>query len=524
MTEQCQDNSKQPGQSRRDGEDLTGRDRLVTNVLCGWVAHSIFIAAGFIMPRMIDRQLGQELLGIWDFAWSLVSYFRLVQMGINSSVNRYVAKCRALGDATGFNQIVSSAFCILGAGGVLVLAATITISLLLPQLFGDRLGENVRDAQWVVFFLGISMSVQVAFSTFSSVLTGCHLWKLHDMIGSGWHVAMIAAMILALILGGSLVSLAVIVSVALALAFMTRVIVAHSVCPGLRLRPSLVRWETAKGLILFGGKTLVPSVSDMLLNQTVNILIVMYLGPAMLALFARPRSLILHVHTLVRKLALTLTPTTSSLQSAGDMEAIQALLVKSVRYSIYIALPMILTLIVFGGPVLELWMGSRYANGLLLAILAVGGFAYTAQMPVVTILMGMNSHGRFGMAHFVCSLCSVGLTILIVGWLGRGLVGAAIAVTLPFTIMNVTYLPRLICQRVGLSLRQYLRSVTVKPAFHVLPFGVCLIVARGVFRTEPLMGLLCGGAVGGAILAVLYWRHVLPRSAREKFQRRVKLA
>ncbi|MHC5062326.1 MAG: hypothetical protein ACYTFK_14830, partial [Planctomycetota bacterium] len=51
-------------------EDLTGRDRLVSNVIFNWAAYSVFIVAGFIMPRLIDRRLGQELLGIWDFAWS----------------------------------------------------------------------------------------------------------------------------------------------------------------------------------------------------------------------------------------------------------------------------------------------------------------------------------------------------------------------------------------------------------------------------------------------------------------------
>jgi len=50
------------------------------------------------MPRMIDQRLGQELLGVWDFAWSLVHYFEFIQMGLTSSVNRYVAKYRAVGD------------------------------------------------------------------------------------------------------------------------------------------------------------------------------------------------------------------------------------------------------------------------------------------------------------------------------------------------------------------------------------------------------------------------------------------
>ncbi len=511
MTKQFQDDSNNYKQAEKTGEDLTGRDRLVSNVIFGWSAHFVFIIAGFIMPRMIDRRLGQELLGVWDLAWSLVSYFGLVQAGIGSSVNRYVARYRAAGDISGVNRIVSSAFCVLGIAGLLVLGLTIAVSLLLPQLFGARLEENVLEAQWVVFILGISLAIEISFGTFSAVLTGCHRWGLHNIIKSGWHVATVVGMVLALLQGGSLPSLAVIHFVVIVLAFTTRVILAHRVCEGLRLRPSLVGWGTIRKLFVFGGKTLIPSISNLLLNQTVSILIVVYLGPAVLALYARPQALVRHINTLVNKMAMTLVPTSSSLQRTNNLEGIRALLVKSVRYSFYMVLPMVLVLVVFGGPVLQFWMGSRYANGLVPAILAAGYFAMMVQSPVLMILTGMNAHGRAGMAQFVASLCSVGLTVLVLGPLGWGLAGVAVAVTLPLTIMNLVYLPYLICRRVGLDMRRYFLHIMAGPVVHVLPFTVCLVGARFIFHTEPLTGLVWGGALGSVVIAVLYWRYVLPR-------------
>ena len=27
----------------------------------------VYLATGFVMPRMIDHKLGQEVLGVWDF-------------------------------------------------------------------------------------------------------------------------------------------------------------------------------------------------------------------------------------------------------------------------------------------------------------------------------------------------------------------------------------------------------------------------------------------------------------------------
>ncbi len=73
-------------------EDLSGRGRMVWNVVASWLGHSVFVVAGFFLPRIIDRHLGQVGLGIWDFGWSLVSYLGIAQVGVGSSVNRYVAK------------------------------------------------------------------------------------------------------------------------------------------------------------------------------------------------------------------------------------------------------------------------------------------------------------------------------------------------------------------------------------------------------------------------------------------------
>lgn len=491
-------------------EDMTGRDLLVSNVLYSWVGHLVFVIAGFIMPRMIDKRLGQELLGVWDFAWSLVSYFGLVEAGVGSSVNRYVAKYRASGDIFGVNRIASTVFCIQNVAAILILALTIAISLLLPHLFGARLGENVLDAQWVVFLLGSGLAIQMSFTVFSGVLTGCHQWKLHNAIKSGWYMVTVFGMILALFWGGGLTSMSIITLAGITLGAVTHALFAHRVCGGFRLHLSLVGWKTVREVFVFGGKALIPSLSQLLLNQSISVLILAYLGPATLALYSRPRSLIRHMNTLVNKLAHVLTPTTSSLQSTEDWYGIQKLLISSVRYSMYMILPMVLVLALFGSTILKLWMGANYANGIIPAILAVGFLTSIVQMPVFTILSGLNAHGWAGIALFVASLCSVGLTFLVLGVLGWELVGVAVAVTLPLTIMNVFYLPFLACKNVGLEVRRYFLSVIARPMIHVLPFAICLVVMRLVFHTKPLAGFLWSGVIGSALLVYTYCHYLLP--------------
>lgn len=506
-------------QEAKPQQDLTGRKDLVSNVLFSWGSHLVFIVAGFIMPRMIDQQLGQDLLGVWDFAWSLVGYFSLVQMGINSSVNRYVAKYRAADDVASVNCVVSSTFCLLGGAGGIVAVMAWILSSLLPQLFGPRLGENVAQAQSVVFFLGVSIACEIASSAFSGVLTGCHHWALHNALKSGWYAVTVAGMMVVLSLGQTLSTLAVLYCVGQALMGLSRMLFAYRVCAGLQVRPSLVRRSTIRNVFAYGAKTLIPTVSDLLLNQTTAILIVSYVGPAALALFARPKSLIRHVNTLISKMAFVLTPTASSLQSSGDVAEIGRLLLKSARYSCYMALPIVVTLIIFGGPIMGLWMGPNYADGFLPAIMAAGYLVMMVNCPLMGILAGLNAHGRAGVAQFVGSVCSVGLAVLALKYTHWGLIGVALAVTLPLTAINTLYLPRLICRRIGLKLSQFYLSVLLEPMLHVLPFAACLVFARVLCPHRPLSGLGWGGGFGAVILGIIYWHRVLPTKVTSHCER-----
>ncbi len=502
-------------------QDLTGRDRLVSNVIFSFGGHLVFVVMGFMLPRTIDRSLGQELLGVWDFGWSIVSYFYFVQAGIGSSVSRYVAKHRAAGNTASVNVVVNSAICILSVSGFVVLVSTITMWFLIPKLFAGSLGEHVGEAKWVVLFLGASVGSQVALGAFTGVLTGCHQWGLHNTIRSGFDIAAIAAMLLVLHCGGGLRSLAIVAFLKQLLADILRSILSFRVCPGLRISPFLTQWKTVRSLLGFGAKTVVPSLSKLLLNQTTSILLVAYLGPASLALYTRPLSLVRHIQILVDRMALTLTPTVSSLQGTGGGGEIQRLLVKCVQYSIYIAVPMILVLVVFGGVILDLWMGTGYAHVLLIVSLACGYSIVIINLPLISVLRGLNAHGRAGLAEFLAAICSVGLTFLVLGPLNMGLVALAIATTLPLFVVNMVYVPMLVCRHIGLSLWQYYKEVGMQPIRYMLPFAGCLIVAKNVFYNAPIAGFISGTAIGGILLSVLYFKYVVPGSLKTRLLRLV---
>ena len=513
--------SQGPSATDRAPADLTGQDRMVRNVVASWAGHLVFIAAGFVLPRVVDNHLGQVSLGVWDFGWSVVGYLGLLQAGIGTSVNRYVAKYRSAGDHESLRCATASVHCVLVVAASLILVLSLVAGYLVPALLSDRLAGMVSEARWVVMLLGVALAIQVAFVAFNGAITGCHRWDLHNGINAGFYAASVTAMIVTLVLGGGLRGLALCYTGGVALAELTRAAVAYRVCPELCVRFKYARWSTACRMMAFGGKTFLPRVSDLLRGQTTSILIAAYLGPAALAVYSRPRSLVQQVGTLVAKFAFVLTPTTSSLQAQNDQERIRSLLINTTRYAAFIALPLILVLTVFGDFVLRVWMGSDYARGTLLAVLALGFFATTTHQTVFSILSGLNMHGRPGIAKLGGAIVTVGLAVAALGPLNLGLVGAALAVTLPLIVVDGFYLPFCACGRIGIPLRTFLVQSYRGPLACTAPFLLCLLLGRLLFAQQPVLAFGWGMGVGVPLLAITYWKHALPQRVHAGVRRYV---
>jgi len=519
MPEVVAEKSLISNQTEASKEDLTGRSRMVWNVIVSWASQLVFIAAGFIMPRMIDRKLGQTTLGIWDFSWSMVAYFGLIQVGVGASVNRYVAKYRARKEMRLVSSVVSSVMFLQCLMGVVVIGLTGIVVHLLPSFWGQQLGEGTGDAQVVVLTLGVSLACQISLAAFTGVLTGCHRWDIHNYIKSGWYAATVAAMITFLYLGLGIRSLAVANLVGLFLADLNRVFYALKLCPGMQIGLRFARLAMMRDAFAFGLKTLAPRVGNLLINQTSSILIASFLGPAALALYSRPRSLAQHTHMLVSKLAFVVTPTASALHSTSHREELRELAVSVTRYAACVSLPLTIGLAIMGGPLMLLWMGPDYTNGILVALIALGNFAMFTFMPAMNILTGLNAHGRPGMVQLVAAGCSVGLAFLALGPLRLGLEGVALAVGIPLTLTYGAYVSVYMCRKLGISWARFMWESLSTPLLCTMPLAIFLTIFRLVLPSRPLHALWLGTLIGGSLLAIAYWRYILPKRIKTNMLR-----
>ena len=504
------------GPAEKDGAvDVHGRNRLARNVLTNWGAQGVTIVSGFLLPRLIDARLGQVALGVWDLAWSIVVYFGLVQIGVTSSINRYVAFHRAQEDYAGINRVVSSVTMVMRVMGLVALSLSVFFAWAVGPLFRERLGGHLTEARWLVLLLGASLAVQISSTVYGSILTGCHRWDWHNGIQAAANVLALVGMVAALLLGQGLIGLAVANVAGEALGRSARLFMAYRLCPWLEIKRRHFDRAIAREMLKFGGKSLMTYIAQLLMNSSVSLLLAAYLGPAALALYQRPVALVRNLSVFVNKYAMVFSPTISSFQGAGRQDELRAMALQATRYGIFLSLPVLVLLLVFGGEVLRLWMGDRYANPLLVAVVVLAYFNQISYIPLYGALVGQNLHATYGFANVGGAATALLSSFVALSFFHGGILSVAVAVAVPVIAINGLYLPYYACRKMQIPAATFWREVWRAPVLCALPYAACLVVGRVFFGRGP--AALAWVALGGVLLAAAYWRAALP----ERWKRRL---
>jgi O-antigen/teichoic acid export membrane protein len=445
-----------------------------------------------------------------------VAYFALAQFGVGSAITRYVALHRASGDVAGLRRVVSSVNCINWAAASLGLAMTALLTWLAPHMLSAGASSHAEEARWVIALIGCTVVSEIAFAVFPGIIGGCHRFDLNNAITAGFEIATWVAAISALLLGGGLVTVA---SICLTFELATKaaqIACAYRICPEMSLRLRYADRTEARSLLAFGLKSQLGSLSGLMILQANKLFVGAYLGPAALAVFSRPLTLLKVVDTFASRLGSIVSPAASSLQARGQKDDIRHLVEDSTRAGLALVLPMALTLAILGDPIMVLWMGERYRPGPVVVILAAGLLLSLALRPVQSILLGLNLHGRLAMANFVGALLSLGLGWLNAEVLGLGLPGAALAIAVPTFLVAGIYVVGYASRSVGLPMGQYLRHSFLPPLACCVPLAGVLLAARMLFGANPALAVGVGVTVGGLVLAPLYWHFLLTPELQSK--------
>ncbi len=314
-----------------------------------------------VLPPFLIHRMSAAEYSAWVLILQLSAYVNFLDLGLQTAISKFVAEYLATGDRDGSRRVVSTAFTLLAIGAALGAAAICIMAWQVPHLFHQMPAALVHDVRLGLLAVGLSVSFSLPFGVFLAIFTGLQEYGFPTLLLSISRVVSAAALIALLLLGGSLLELALLMA---ALNLLTAAFEYLGWRAYARERTGFRLFtldSTASRQLLEYCGILTIWTMGLLLVSGLDTTIVGHFDYKNTGFYAVAGSATNFMLLLVGNLLGPLLPAISSLQVNRTASQIGNILTKTTRFNATLLCMLGLPLLVGGYPLLSLWVGPTYA-------------------------------------------------------------------------------------------------------------------------------------------------------------------
>lgn len=452
---------------------------LARNIFSNWAGLAVSIGIGFFMMPFLVHRLGDTIYGVWTLVVSLVGYGNLLDFGVRTAVVKFVSQHLAVDDRERLCGLFSTTLALYSVIGIIVLALAALTASFLPYLFHIP-HEIAEEAQLTVIIVGISLALKFPGSVFDGFLSGLQRYDVTNAIMILFSLIRAFLIVFLVTEGGRLLALAAAMLFCDVLTVVLTAFICMRLLPWLSVGRRHLNRAFVKDVYIFGLWSSLIMVSGRVIHDSDSIFIGMFFPAAAITHFAVASALVRYLRQLAYGFGGVFTPAASDLEARDDRERLRRLVIFGTRYALTVVLGAAMSIAVFGGEFLSLWMGAEYAteSGKVLLVLVVSQAAYIGQAPTVSVLFGLNRHRQLAFLHLGEAFVKVALSLMLLPSLG--ILGAAVGTAIPQLAASVV-LVAIGARLAAVSPGRYLREALFAPTACALVTGALVFVMRTVF-------------------------------------------
>jgi len=439
---------------------------ILRNVISNWTGYLLASVVMFFLTPFIVHHLGNNAYGVWTLVVSLTGYFGILDLGIRSTVGRYVARYLGLGDSENVNRSVNSAFVILGASGLLAFLCAVVLGTMLGRFHVDV--QLQPSAQTALLLAGLNISLGLPLGIFSAVLMALERFDIINSIGVGGWLVRVPLIVVVLKMDYGLVTMALIMLLVGIVEYATVILVAKRSYRPLQLSWRYVDRSRCCELANFGAFRFIWIIANQLIFYTDDLVIGLFLNAGAIAYFTIGGSLINYGRNIVSRVTDTLGPSAAGMDARKDLAGLRKMLIVGTQITLLIALPLCLGFFFLGRQFIALWMGKGYSvSATVLIVLAIPQITSMSQYVSSVIITSMAKHRVLAYLSLVNGIVNLALSIFLVRKIG--LIGVAWGTVIPELICTGLILPAYTLRLVGLDTRDYLQKAYLRPVLCAIP-------------------------------------------------------
>jgi len=466
------------------------------NVSASWFGLAANLVVGFFLSPFILHRLGDDAFGLWILVFSITGYYGLFNLGIRSSIIKYVASAAATHDDDQMAHVINTGLFSFGAVAGFLLLLTAAGSWYVDSIFHIA-PTFLRTARLLFLMVGSALALGLPLGVFAGVLQG--LQKFHWLNLTQVAATLVRALLIVLALhrGGGLLTVAFI-TVALPLAsYGVYILIVYRLLP-LRLGIKYVDRKALRSMVNYGSVTFMIIVAGKLRFQSDAMVIGIFMSAAAITYFSIGSKLVDYATGFTDGVADLFLPMSSHFDARGEVDQLRKVLIIGNRACALTMFPICAALIVLGKPLIAVWVGPKYVSSYgILVLLLIPRTVYRAQGASTRILFGMNRHRTLAIVTLVEGVANLVLSIaLIRPW---GIVGDAVGTAIPLLCTSLFFLPRHLCRLLDVPVITFLRQAYLLPLVLCAPMVATLLLLQRVFYAHTYLQLLVQMLAGGVV-------------------------
>jgi O-antigen/teichoic acid export membrane protein len=486
--------------------------QIIKNVGSSWFSLGINVLLGLALSPFILHRLGDTAFGIWVLILSITGYYGLFDLGIGSSVIRFVSKYTATGEHEELAKIINTSLFTYSCIGVVSMLVTVVVASQINRMFHVP-PEFLSTARWLLLMVGAAVALGFPFGIFGGFLEGLQRFYILNWTNIVSNLLRAGLIVIALRHGQGIISVALITVTLPLLASISRGFFALRFCP-VPFGFKYVNRATFRQIANYSGVTFMIMIAAQLKFKTDEIVIGTFMTLAAITYFNVGARIVDYAGMVVRTLSQIFVPMTSQSEVRGEIGRLRKIFLLGNRVCAMTIFPICVVLVILGKSVIEVWVGKKYvaASYPVLVIMILCCTLWWAQGASGRILLGMSKHGTWAIVTVSEGVANLILSIILVR--PYGIIGDALGTAIPLTCSMLFFMPRHLCKKLDVRLRTFLRESYTLPLLLCIPLIAVLLLMQRWFvphnyRQLGLQLLIAGAVYGAGVLWAVLTNHAL---------------
>lgn len=472
--------------------------RLIQNTVSNIVGQVVVVLLTFFSTPYITRKMGASKYGAWTLLMTYLFSFSLLNLGINTSLVKYLAELLPKWRIREMQSYFSTSLTVLAGIGAAIGLGINLFAVPLVHTFFRGNPELIPGTTIALRIAGIAFLLQFLNQVMLSIPTALQRFEIVNLIRAVSELARIGAMVGLLYLGSDLpvlMTAVILLSLGTCIAYS---VASKMLLPELSFRPCFSRSHLSS-LLRHSRYIVLANAGSQMVSMADVSLIGYFLPVANVAYYSVPFLLAQRLWVFVANVVSVVFPAASSFSGAEEPWKVREVYLRGMKLCALAASFPAIALAIFSRPFLLYWLGADYAQkgSLVLMLSSIGFLINSFSYAPYQVLQG-TQHARTAAKGMMAYMC-LNLVLFVIFIPAMGIVGAAVG----FLVSQLLFVPAFVGRAnrlFGAKWATVLRVAYARPLLAAFAAGALCYALRFLVHSMFSLAIV---VVAGAVLYLL---------------------